>query len=141
MALYDVCGTAYYFISKTKGMRFIRSFGFAWNGLKICFTSETNFRIHVLFTIAAILLGLVLHVSPAEWLVMLFCIGLVAGMEMMNTAVEKLCNVVQEDIHPGIKVVKDIAAGAVMVAAGCSLVTGFIIFAPKIIVYFKSLIY
>jgi diacylglycerol kinase len=120
-------------------MKLLRSFGFALNGLKICFTSETNFRIHVMFTITAIALGIVLRVSAAEWLLMLFCIGLVVGMEMMNTAVEKLCNLVQEDIHPGIKTVKDVAAGAVLVAAGCSLITGLIIFIPKIIVYLKLL--
>jgi diacylglycerol kinase len=120
-------------------MKLVRSFGFALNGLKVCFTSETNFKIHVLFTITAILLGIGLHISAAEWLVMLFCIGLVAGMEMMNTAVEKLCNVVQAGIHPGIKTVKDVAAGAVLVAAGCSLITGLVIFIPKIIVYLKLL--
>lgn len=118
----------------------MRSFAFACNGLKICFASETNFKIHVLLTVVAATLGIGLSISAAEWLAILFCIVLVLAMEMMNTAVEKLCNVVQKDIHPGIKAVKDIAAGAVMVAAGCSMVTGFIIFTPKIIVYFKSLI-
>jgi diacylglycerol kinase len=56
---------------------------------------------------------------------------------MINTAIEKLCDVVQQEIHPGIKKVKDIAAGAVMMAAAGSLVIGFVIFLPKIIVFIK----
>jgi diacylglycerol kinase len=56
----------------------------------------------------------------------------------LNTAIEKLCYVVHRDIHPGIKKVKDIAAGAVFISAIFSLITGLIIFLPKIIVYFKT---
>ncbi len=55
---------------------------------------------------------------------------------MLNTAIEKLCDVVHEDVHSGIKKAKDIAAGAVLVSAIFSLITGLIIFLPKIIIYF-----
>jgi diacylglycerol kinase len=60
-------------------------------------------------------------------------------MEMMNTAVEKLCNVVHQDIHPGIKLVKDIAAGAVLVSAIISVVIACVIFLPKIIHIIKAI--
>ncbi|MEP7256310.1 MAG: diacylglycerol kinase family protein [Ferruginibacter sp.] len=119
-------------------MKIIKSFVFAWHGLKICFTSETNFKIHVLASIVALLLGAVLNISVAEWLVIIFCIAFVAAMEMVNTALEKLCDVVHEDSHPGIKGVKDIAAGAVLISAICSLIIGLIVFIPKIIMYIKS---
>jgi diacylglycerol kinase (ATP) len=114
-------------------MKILRSFAFAFNGWRICFRTEINFRIHTLFTIAALLLSMVLKLTAAEWLAVIFCITLVAVLEMINTAIEKLCDVVQKEIRPGIKKVKDIAAGAVLLAACCSLVTGAIIFLPKII--------
>lgn len=118
-------------------MKILRSFTFAFNGLKICFTSETNFRIHVLFTIAALLLGIVFKITAAEWLAVIFSIAFVLVTEMINTAIEKLCDVVCKDFHPGIKKIKDIAAGAVLLAAVCSLITSGIIFLPKIIILIK----
>ena len=120
-------------------MKTLRSFAFAWNGLKICFTSEINFRIHIASAIAAILLGFVLKISHAEWLAVTGCIVFVVVMEMINTAIEQLCNMVHQDIHPGIKKIKDVAAGAVMLSAFCSFIIGVVIFLPKIIVYIKSI--
>jgi len=120
-------------------MKIFRSFGFAWQGLKICFTAETNFRIHVLFGSIAILLGIVLGMSATEWMAVILCIAFVMAMEMLNTAAEKLCDVVYKETHPGIKAVKDIAAGGVLIAAAGSLITGLIIFLPKIIAYLKSI--
>ncbi len=124
---------------KKSGMKLFKSFAFAFNGIKICFTSETNFKIHVLLAAVAILLGIVFGVSTNEWLIIIFCIAFVISMEMINTAIEKLCDVVNKDIHPAIKKIKDIAAGAVLVAAGSSFVMGSIIFLPKIIIYLKTL--
>ena len=74
-----------------------------------------------------------------EWIAIGFCIAFVIAMEMLNTALEKLCDVVHQEVHPGIKKVKDIAAGAVLISAIFSLITGLIIFLPKIIMYFKSI--
>lgn len=120
-------------------MKLIRSFAYALNGLRICFATEQNFRIHTLLMIVAIILAIVFNISAIEWIATVFCIAFVIAMEMLNTAIEKLCDVVHKDVHPGIKKVKDIAAGAVLVSAIFSLITGLIIFVPKIIVYLKSL--
>ena len=120
-------------------MKLIRSFAFAWNGFKICFTSETNFKIHLLLAAIAVLLGFILTITRTEWLAIIGCITMVTALEMINTALEKLCDVVHKDHHAGIKKVKDIAAGAVLVAAGCSFIIGLIIFLPQIILLIKSL--
>ena len=117
-------------------MKIIRSFAFAINGLKSCFTSETNFKVHIIVALVVILLGFVLHISYTEWLIVIASIAFVITMEILNTAIEKLCDVVQESFHPGIKKVKDIAAGAVLVSACSSIIVGAIIFLPKIIHWF-----
>ncbi len=120
-------------------MKVIKSFVFAWHGFKICFASETNFKIHLLFATAAVCLGFTLNITYIEWLSVIGCIALVTALEMINTALEKLCDVVHKDVHPGIKQVKDIAAGAVLVGACCSFIIGLMIFLPKIILYIKPL--
>jgi len=91
----------------------------------------------VLAVIAGIF-AVVFNISVYEWLAAVFCIAFVITMEMLNTAIEKLCDVVQKEFHPGIKKVKDIAAGAVLVSAAFSIITGCIIFLPKIIALLKT---
>ncbi|GAB2835808.1 diacylglycerol kinase family protein [Ferruginibacter profundus] len=120
------------------GRKIIRSFGFACNGLKTCFISEINFKIHLLLTVIAVSFGIGLSISGTEWSALIFCIAFVTAMEMINTAIEKLCDVVHKDFHPVIKKVKDIAAGAVLLAATGAVITGLLIFLPKIIMYIKS---
>ena len=119
-------------------MKILRSFVFAFNGLRICFNSETNFKIHTLFAVVAILLGIAFKITAAEWLAVIFSIAFVVAMEMVNTAIEKLCDVVHPAFDSGITKVKDIAAGAVLLAAIGSVVTGGIIFLPKIIILIQS---
>jgi undecaprenol kinase len=120
-------------------MKLFKSFAFAFNGLKTCFASETNFKIHVLCTIIVVLFGIGFKISDTEWLAVVFCIAFVIVMEMINTAIEKLCDIVHTNFHPQIKIIKDVAAGAVLIAAISSLITGVIIFVPKIIIYIKLL--
>jgi undecaprenol kinase/diacylglycerol kinase (ATP) len=114
-------------------MKLVRSFVYACGGIRSCFASEPNFRIHSLSAIVVLILSVVLNISPTEWIAVGFCIAFVITMEMLNTALEKICDIVQPELHPTIKKVKDIAAGAVMVSAIFSLITGLIIFLPKII--------
>lgn len=120
-------------------MKILKSFSFAWNGLKVCFETETNFKIHLFFAAITILLGINFHLSTTEWVIVAVCIGLVLTAELLNTAIEKLCDIVQPEFHSGIKRVKDISAGAVLLAAFISAVTGTVIFLPKIMTLIKSL--
>ena len=120
-------------------MQVIKSFGYALNGFKICFLNELNFRIHLLLTVVALSLAIVFGISAMEWIVLGFCIAFVLTMELINTAIEKLCDVVSMEIQPGIKKVKDITAAAVLVSAMFSLLAGIIIFLPRIIIFFKTM--
>jgi len=119
--------------------RLIRSFSFAFNGLKICVLKGANFKIHLCCMGMAVMLGIALCISMNEWLVVLLCIGFVLSMEMLNTAIEQLCDVVHKEIHPAIKITKDIAAGAVLFSAIVAAVCGGIIFLPKIIAFTQSI--
>lgn len=110
----------------------INAFKNAGNGLIHFFSRERNGRIQASIALITIATSTVLSLSPVEWILILFCIALVLGLEMMNSALEKLCDVVQPSYHPGIKIIKDGAAGAVLWAALLSALTGSIILLPKI---------
>lgn len=108
------------------------SFVFAFNGIKHCFRQESNFYIHILLAIVALGISFLLKISQIEFIVVLFCITTVLAAEMINTAIEKLCNRVTRDKDADIKIIKDISAGAVLVTSISALVCGLIIFLPKI---------
>ena len=105
----------------------------ALHGIRNGFGNEMNCRIHGLITILVITGGWYFDISQTEWLVVLLCIGLVMAMELMNTAIENLSDTLHPEKSEGIRIVKDSAAGAVLVAAGIAAICGLIIFVPKII--------
>jgi diacylglycerol kinase len=113
-------------------MRFLKSIGYAWQGIKYCFRTEKNFRIELIVASIGFVFAIVLKIGIDEWLAILFCCALVLSLEIINTAIEKLSNVVSTSIHPVIKLVKDMAAGAVFLVSIISLITACIIFLPKI---------
>ena len=119
-------------------MRFLRSLNYAFQGIKYCFISERNFRIELLVALLTIALSAVLKIGTNEWLAVLFCSALVLCLEIINTSIEKLSNVVNASIHPVIKVVKDTAAASVFTASLISLVIAAIIFLPKVEPFIKS---
>ena len=113
-------------------MRFFKSFLFALNGLKECFLQGKNFRIQFVIAILAIAAGIFFSISSIEWIVMLLCIGVVLSFEIINSAIEKLCDFVSPSINPSIKKIKDMSAAAVLLSVIISFITGCIIFIPKI---------
>ena len=119
-------------------MKIIRSFRFAIKGIKDCFLTQVNFRIHLLLALIAILVGIGFHISANEWMFIVFSITLVVLTEMINTSIEKLCDFIHTDRHPQVEIIKDIAAGAVLISTLASFCTGVIIFLPKIIFYIHS---
>ncbi len=114
-------------------MKITRSFGHAWNGIQFCYKTQMNFGIHLLLLLLVIIAGFLLKISNTEWLFIIICSMLVLALELINTAIEHLCDLITKDIHPAIKIVKDVSAAAVLIAAAGSALTGIIIFLPKII--------
>ena len=114
-------------------MKVIRSFRYAYDGIVYCCKTQFNFRIHLAVLAFVIIAGMVLGINKTEWLFIIVWSVLVLVFEMTNTALEFLCDTISKDFHPGIKVIKDVAAGAVLICAAGSVVTGIIIFLPKIL--------
>lgn len=109
-----------------------RSFVYAWQGIKSLFGREPNAQIHLTVAILVIAAGFLFNIDRWEWCAVLLCIGSVFMAEGFNTAIEKLCDKVSPDIHPLIKLTKDIAAGAVLLLVIASVAVGLIVFLPYI---------
>jgi len=109
------------------------SFGFAFQGLITFFKTQHNAWIHLLSAIVVIVLGFIYHITPVEWCWLIVAIGFVFAAEMFNTAIEFLTDLVSPQFHPLAKKVKDVAAGAVLVAALTAVAIGLIVFLPKFI--------
>ena len=120
-------------IVMNKEQSFFKTFYNAWKGIQQFFLHDRNGRIHLGAALATVMAGFILDASVAEWVVLLLCIAAVIAMEMINAAVEKLCDMVHKDFHPTIKIIKDISAGAVLWVSVISAVIGAVIFIPKII--------
>ena len=106
-----------------------KSFTYAFNGLWLLFKEEPNAKLHALATVAVIIAGFVRHLGPSQWIALVVAIGLVWITEAINTCIERLCDFCSDNKwHPAIKIIKDIAAAAVMVAAVVSIVIGIIVF-------------
>lgn len=114
----------------------MKNIHYALQGLLAALRSEKNMRFHVVAAVLVIAAGIWLHISTVEWLVIILCIALVISFELMNTAIEQLCNIVMIQKHPVIKNVKDIAAGAVLIVSIASGVVGILIFLPKLLLFF-----
>jgi undecaprenol kinase len=110
----------------------IKSFLYAWQGIKYCLNHEKNLRLEFFIAIIISSAGFYFHLSPQEWITVLLCQALVLSLEMMNTSIEKLSNMITQEIHPVIKQIKDMAAGAVLLSSIVSCIIGLIIFIPKI---------
>ncbi|MEG0259798.1 MAG: diacylglycerol kinase family protein [Lysinibacillus sp.] len=110
--------------------KFIRSFGYAFEGVLTSF-KEQNFRSHVLSAVIVFVAGYFSDLSRIEWMIVLLLIALMWALEMVNTAIERVVDLASPEIHPLAKQAKDIAAGAVLVFAGASAIIGLLIFLPK----------
>lgn len=96
------------------------------------FRKERNTRIEGVIAVLAILTGWWLKISMIEWCLIIFCIGGVMTAEAINTSIEQLSDFHTFEIDPRIRDIKDTAAGAVLIMAILSILTGAIIFGPKL---------
>lgn len=118
---------------KWKNRDLVASMEFAIAGVLTAFKEERNMRKHLVSAILACLAGLVFQISAIEWLFLLLAIFLVISFEIINSAIENVVDLAS-GYHFSMlaKNAKDMAAGAVLVISGYAVLTGLIIFIPKI---------
>ena len=117
---------------------FFKSFVYAWKGIRIAF-GQRNMRVHALCAALAIAGGFLFRISTTEWCIVLLCIGLVMSLETLNTAIEYLVDLISPNYHEKAGKIKDLAAGAVLIAAIVSLVAGLLIFGKYILALLHEL--
>lgn len=104
----------------------------AFNGVIYLLRTQWNARVELSAALIALALGAMLRIRRWEWALLVLQIALVLALEAVNTALEALCDEVTLERRPRIKAAKDVAAGAVLIAAIASLLVGAFIFMPKI---------
>ena len=112
--------------------RRVASFGHALRGVGSALRSEVHLQLHALATAAVLGVGLYFQISPTEWALVALAVAGVWAAELFNTALETLTNLVSPGYHPLAGRAKDVAAGAVLLAALGALAVGGCVFGPKI---------
>ncbi len=109
-----------------------RSFRSALAGIHVLVGSQRNAWIHVAATVAVVALGLYLGLSAAQWAIVTVAVASVWTAEAVNTAFELLADAVAPEFNPLIGKAKDVAAGAVLIAAIGAVAIGLLVFVPEI---------
>jgi diacylglycerol kinase len=110
-----------------------RSFRYAARGIVVLLRSQHNAWIHAAASVAVVALGFYLGLSRSEWCLVVLAMAVVWSAEAVNTALEALCDVASPDLHPLVERAKDIAAGAVLLAAAGAAVVGVLVFGPHLL--------
>ena len=122
--------------AKTKPIPLLKSFSYAICGILTCLKQERNIRIHLTVSVIVMIASAFFSISKTEWVIVLLVIGGVLSLELINTAIERVVDLVTLECHPLAKQAKDMAAGAVFVAVIFAVLIGLIIFLPYILEFF-----
>lgn len=110
----------------------VQSFQFAFRGIWHTFKTQRNAQIHGGVALIVFVVGLWLGLSRSEWAIIILTIGFVIATEMLNTVAEAAMDYATADFDPQVKIVKDVAAGAVLVAAITSIIVGLVVLGPPL---------
>lgn len=113
----------------------LKSFRYAFNGIRLLIQNEHNAWIHCFATICVLIAGFIFELSTTEWIAILIIIGAVFSAEAINSSIEAISDFVSPEYNEAIKRTKDLAAGAVLIMAIIAVIVGIIIFIPKIYPY------
>ncbi len=111
----------------------VQSFVYAKRGLVRVFRTEQNFRVQILISLVVVIIGAVFRLTSKEWVVVLLVICLVLLLELVNTVVEKVIDILKPKIHSYVAIIKDVMAAAVLLAAVFATIIGLIIFYPYVV--------
>jgi diacylglycerol kinase len=112
---------------------FFKSFVYAFNGIVSGIAGHRNFRVLVCIAAIVIAAGFYYKITPTEWCIILLCIALVAGLELINSSIESLVDLVTMERNPLAGKIKDMAAGAVLFASVLSSIIGLVIFEKYVV--------
>src|SRR5262245_27317849 len=115
----------------------IRSIRFALRGVRIMVKTQQNAWIHAAASVIVIAVGLFIGLAWSEWCWIVLAIVSVWTAEALNTAFEFLTDVASPNFHPIAEKAKDVAAGAVLLAAAGAAIIGALVFGPKVVLLFK----
>jgi undecaprenol kinase len=113
-----------------------KSFSYAFQGLYVAFKKEPNLRIHLTAAITTLTAAYLLKFSVGEWLILAFTIFYVITLELLNTVLESVVNLVSPEIRDQAKIAKDVSAACVLIGAMMAVVVGLLLFLPKIAALF-----
>lgn len=117
--------------------RRLQSFVYAYRGILYLLRTQHNAWIHLGFALIAIILGVCFSISQSEWIAIIICIGMVFASETINTSIELLCDVRFTEYDKRAEIIKDTAAGAVLIVSISSAIVGVIIFLPKLLLLLR----
>ena len=116
----------------------VDSFNFAIEGIISSFKNEKHMKVHILVAIIIVILAIIINASKVEILIISLSVSFVLITELINTAVEAIVDLVSPERHPLAKLAKDVAAGAVLVAAINALCVGYLLFYDKLLDIFDG---
>ena len=114
----------------------VKSFGYAFNGLKVLLLTQPHARLHAIATVVVLIAGKILQLGLWEWVAILLCIGMVWMAEALNTALEFLADEVSLEKRDRIGNAKDVAAGGVLITAMISIAVAVIVFRNHLPAFF-----
>lgn len=123
-------------IKSKKNKNIFNSFKYGFLGLFETIKKERNIKIAIGLIIIGIIISSFLNLNVTEWLIVILMSVVVVSLEMMNTALEAVVDMVMPNIHPLAKVAKDTAAGAVVLSVVVAFIIGLIVYLPKLIALF-----
>lgn len=118
----------------------IQSFRVAFSGIWYALRTQRNAQIHVLITVAIVVMALTLNITLTEWAILALTTGFVIAAEMLNTATEAAMDFATTEFNPQVKIVKDVAAGAVLISALTAVVVGLLILGPPLLRHLEPLV-
>lgn len=122
----------------SKKNNYIKSFGYAGNGVKLAFKNEPNFRIHTAVAAVAVILAFYFEFSIEKFALLILTISFVIILELVNTSIEKVVDKVSPRYSPLAKVAKDVSAAAVLLSAISAILVGLLLFLPNILQLLSS---
>lgn len=123
-----------------RGAGLVVSFQYAFAGIRYLLWTQRNAKIHTAIGLVAVGLGFALGIDHYEWLALLLTIALVIAAEGVNTALESVVDLASPEYHPLAKIAKDVGAGTVLITAIASVLVGLLLFLPRLLALFLSLL-